>query len=44
MKSENLICGGKNGVYEKRSNVHICQKLVIYVKVEGNWQENVILN
>lgn len=37
MKSEYLICEGKNGVYGKRSNVHICQKRIIYVNT--GWRQ-----
>lgn len=37
MKSENPICEGKNGVYEKRSNARICQKLIIYVST--GWRQ-----
>lgn len=37
MKSENLICEEKNWVYEKRSNVHICQKLIIYSNI--GWRQ-----
>lgn len=37
MKSEHLICEGKNGVHGKRSNVHICQKWIIYVNT--GWRQ-----